>query len=104
MGGILAGTFAGNAALSAQAAAAAALTSGLSAAEGAAIQGVLGKFNSAYDASTEVVTARQAALEDQLSSLEFPLPSDAAQNVIIEEQLKKPVPGSTAKIKIWGTT
>lgn len=104
MGGILAGTFAGNAALAAQAAAAAALTAGLSSAEGAAIQGVLGKFNSAYDSSTALFTARQVALEDQLSSLEFPLPSEAAQNAIIDEQLQKPVPGSTAKIKIWGTT
>jgi hypothetical protein len=104
MGGILAGTFASNAALSAQAAAQAAFTAGLSNMEAAAIQGVFGKFNSAYNASTEIVTARQAALEDQLSSLEFPLPSEAAQNAIIETQLKKPVPGSTAKIQIWRAT
>jgi erythromycin esterase-like protein len=103
MGGIF-GALGQSVSAAAQEAAWAAATAGLDAAQTAAIQAALKKFTSTYDESNRKMDAQNTALATQIEEFSIAVPSDEQRDKIIDEQLKKPVEGSTAKIRIWGTT
>jgi hypothetical protein len=72
------------------------------AAKNAAIEALVGKFTKMYSESTDVLMSKVTALEKQLTEISIETPSDQTRDAIIDAELKKPVEGSTAAIRIWG--
>ena len=72
------------------------------AAKNAATEALVGKFTKMYSESTDVLMSKITGLEKKLTEFTIETPSDTTRDAIIDEELKKPVEGSTAAIRIWG--
>jgi hypothetical protein len=79
---------------------AAAATAGT--AKNAATEALVGKFTKMYSESTDVLNSKITALENKLADFSIETPSDQTRDSIIDAELKKPVEGSTAAIRLWG--